>query len=689
MSRSTFVTILLSIFLISLPSRATADEKQYIIHTVERGQGVYSIARIYGVTEADIYAANPGSEKVIRIGQELRIPVSSSKNPNTGNAGNHLVKAGETLYSLARQAGITVEDIFKANPSLESEGLIAGRTIVIPSVSNTVTTPDNGTVNPTSNNTAVTSGNETVAPVSDNATAIASNEAVAKTEAVQTVTADDNERIMTTHVVAKRETIYKICRQYGITQTEFLVANPQFYSSKLQIGNVVKIPYPSSKNETVSQVKPDKRKKKDLEGIFKSKIPSAVKDGAESLGNELESIGAVIGEKAGEVGDFIGDVSGKFAEKAVEEYNVIAEAFTPPDRTIDVALMMPFMLDGVQDQNQRKMVEFYQGVLLAVGEMKKAGTDINLRVYDTGGEYASIESILSKEEMENTDLIIGPKFDSHIADAVRFAESRNIPIVLPIHSSNATRYFNDCVYQLNTPQQYMLDNVVSNLTMQFRRPRLIFIDSEGESEAPVIGKMKEELERTHNPYVTFNMDFSDDSLFVHLANTLSPDMQNIFMLTSNSSAALSSALPVLQLAVREKGPSIETHLFGYPEYQAYAYDHMDEFVELDTWFYSWFYLNSREFDTMRFDSEFRQSFRRQLMQSFPNYAAYGYDTARYFLTGISKYGDRLAENLHRIYSRPVQMGFRFIKDENGSYVNHNTFFVHISDSYTIEKVELF
>ena len=51
-----------------------AQSNGYFLHTVTKGQGLYSISRMYGVTENDIIALNPGSETVIKVGQQLRIP---------------------------------------------------------------------------------------------------------------------------------------------------------------------------------------------------------------------------------------------------------------------------------------------------------------------------------------------------------------------------------------------------------------------------------------------------------------------------------------------------------------------------------------------------------------------------------------------------------------------------------------
>ena len=53
---------------------AIAQENQsYFLHTIEKGQSLYSIASMYGVSQSDIIKLNPGSDEKIFIGRTLRI----------------------------------------------------------------------------------------------------------------------------------------------------------------------------------------------------------------------------------------------------------------------------------------------------------------------------------------------------------------------------------------------------------------------------------------------------------------------------------------------------------------------------------------------------------------------------------------------------------------------------------------
>lgn len=121
----TGIRIILSGILILSAIPLAAQE--YITHKVTKGQGLFSISKIYHVSEDDIIRANPGSESVIKVGQELRIPVGNSNAPTA-----HIIRTGETLYSLAKSNGLTVDELMKANPGIDPGNFKAGNTIIIP-----------------------------------------------------------------------------------------------------------------------------------------------------------------------------------------------------------------------------------------------------------------------------------------------------------------------------------------------------------------------------------------------------------------------------------------------------------------------------------------------------------------------------------------------------------------------------
>ncbi len=109
----------------------------FITHTVEKKQTLYSIAKLYAVKQKDIISANPELSKGLKEGQSIKIPVKELKTDNNTqvqpklNYPTHTISKGETLYSLSKQYDVGIEVIKEVNGGL-TQGLREGETIYIP-----------------------------------------------------------------------------------------------------------------------------------------------------------------------------------------------------------------------------------------------------------------------------------------------------------------------------------------------------------------------------------------------------------------------------------------------------------------------------------------------------------------------------------------------------------------------------
>lgn len=108
--------------------------KNFIIHKVEQGETLYSISRRYGAPLGDVVSQNKIVDNKIDLGQILEIPtVKEIKAPavvTKTEAKIHIVEAKETLYSISRKYGITVDDIKTWN-GLTSNNLSLGQTLKV------------------------------------------------------------------------------------------------------------------------------------------------------------------------------------------------------------------------------------------------------------------------------------------------------------------------------------------------------------------------------------------------------------------------------------------------------------------------------------------------------------------------------------------------------------------------------
>ena len=229
------------------------------------------------------------------------------------------------------------------------------------------------------------------------------------------------------------------------------------------------------------------------------------------------------------------------------------------------------------------MVEYYEGLLMAVDSLKRTGTSIDLYTYNSGPESASLNSILGKSEMKDMDIIFGPLYQQHIKPLAEFAKKQDTRLVIPFTSKDNTVFQNPAVYQINTPQSYLYSEVYDHFVRQFPNANVIFIEaSQGtKDKAEFIKGLKDELRNRSIPMKSLKEDVTVESL----KTVLRTDRENIFIPTSGSNLTLIKILPQLTLLVREQ-PESRIHLFGYPEWQTYTKDHLEAFFELDTYFYS-------------------------------------------------------------------------------------------------------
>jgi spore germination protein len=95
-----------------------------IIHVVKSGESLYSIARFYGATPNKIAAENELSDpNKLVVGQTLVITEGTSK---------HKVQPGQSIYQIASQYGVSVRSILAANPGINPSRLSVGQIINIP-----------------------------------------------------------------------------------------------------------------------------------------------------------------------------------------------------------------------------------------------------------------------------------------------------------------------------------------------------------------------------------------------------------------------------------------------------------------------------------------------------------------------------------------------------------------------------
>jgi hypothetical protein len=228
--------------------------------------------------------------------------------------------------------------------------------------------------------------------------------------------------------------------------------------------------------------------------------------------------------------------------------------------------------------------------------------------------------------------------------------------------------------------------VYDHFVRQFPRANVIFIESAEAADndkAEFIKGLREELSSHFITTATIKEDATEEEITALLKR----EGENIFIPASGSNTMLIKVLPQLVLLTRNQ-PDFTIRLFGYPEWQTYTKDHLDAFFELDTYFYSSFYTNNLLPAAINFTRSYRHWYGKVMEERYPKYGMLGFDTAYFFLNGLSKYGSEFDERMQELNITPIQTGFKFARVNNfGGFINEKVFFVHFTRNYELLKLD--
>ena len=208
------------------------------IYIVKKGDTLYGIANKYGVSVEELKRLNNLGSNSLSIGQVLQIP---NVDVTQGNENIYVVKEGDTLYSIASNYGMSVDELKSLN-NLGSNILSIGQQLVVDNKS--ASTMDTYTVK-----------------AGDTLYSIASKYglSVEELKRLNNLTSDilsigevlnvTNSYVPSTpsnsYVVKKGDSLYSIARRYNISVDDLKAANNKT-SNLLSIGEVLIIPTSTS-----------------------------------------------------------------------------------------------------------------------------------------------------------------------------------------------------------------------------------------------------------------------------------------------------------------------------------------------------------------------------------------------------------------------------------------------------------
>jgi len=523
------------------------DGKQYYIHTVQAGQTVYSIAKAYEVSVDEVFYENPGSKEGISAGQKLWIPVISKENELKEEVKKadfdffyHIVKRGETLYGIARAYDLTQASLRNANPGL-TENLREGQFIKIPSLvtsgKNSANEAENLSMDQVSFNPdiEVITGFRHEVKKGDTTAGIASlyKVDVDKLKAANYGLGDypepgDRLKIpqekkkekkpeYTRYKVKKKETLYSISRQYGLTVDDLLQVNKGL-THDIRVGQVIKIPKKVVTDKYLTFNVPSRTKIKKVAKLYGVPVYE-ITDANPGISNKLypgESVRIPVGDKTITSQEEITENEPAVKEEPAEEvpghiFGRDCQKNLKPSkkRVFKIALMVPLYLEEVDSLDASRFlksehdhfkpfrfIKFYEGALLAVDSLQKQGMHIELYVYDVDQSITKAARAIQNKELRYMDMIIGPFFSRSFDQVALFAGNFGIPIVNPLSFREEIMHKYLSVIKVKPGEKYQQELLQKLLRTEYSGAQVFLISQTAYKAADKLVELQNALRET-------------------------------------------------------------------------------------------------------------------------------------------------------------------------------------------------
>ena len=446
---------------------------------------------------------------------------------------------------------------------------------------------------------------------------------------VSSVTAQQTSTIRGQHKVKKKETVFGISREYGLTIEELIKANPEMNTPgyELKKGMILNIPY----------------SKADIEVAEAAKAAQAAQ-----------------------------------ARKAEEVARAAADDVR--NREIRLGIMLP--LHNINGDG-RRMTEYYRGVLMACDSLKKQGLSIDVHAWNTA-EDGNIYKVLEDPAAAKCDLIIGPLYSKQMDALSAFVTKHDIRLVIPFSINAPQLTTNRNIFQVYQSPTEQNEVIIARFIERFKNYHTVVVDCNDSTSKKGIFTfgLRRQMEQRGMDAVVTNLKSTE----ANFSKAFSRTKPNVVILNTGRSQELGVAFSKIN-GLKANEPELDITMFGYTDWLLYTRTYLENFYKYNTYIPSVFYYNPLSVGTQRFERKYRQNFRSDMQSSLPRFAITGFDHAYFFLKGLHKYGKSFNGADGMFGYPPVQTPLKFERYGNGGLRNRTMMFIHYQPEHTVETIK--
>lgn len=588
----------------------------------------------------------------------------------------YTVEAKEGLYGISRKFDVKQEDIIRLNPEA-NQGLKVGQQLLIP---------------------------------------------VKQQQKANLPT--DGKLQFTQYVVPPKQTIYSICKEFGITQDELEKYNPEIKDG-LREGAVLRIPQKTTATVATSQIQKTQTQQaattqttqeqtvaKDYSNpatayqpsISNNRQPQQVQQQAQiqqattsqvKKSNDSKYIIHVIKPQETlfsisrqyniHVEDIINanpllESTLKIGEEIriplkspfVSPVEVDSLFQRPAAEPVKIAFLLPFF--SFSESSANRFLEFYSGALIAINDAKERGISFEIYTYDTDKTEEKIQQVLASPELKKVDFIIGPAYTNQISYVADFARQNRIYTLIPFSSKVAGIAVNPYLIQFNPGVETEVDFEVEQFTSgQYRNSNIIFIKPQNVDVTDDGWTWTQALQTalTKSGKSYRNIDWTDSNDKSALEAAMKSNQRNLIIFRTDRYPVIQ---PYLSTLTTVSGNYSNTSLFVQYNWLGYSLQ------QSDVVYVSAFLSEMNNSALNVFQQKFSSFFNWDVTYTKPRYDLLGYDLTSCFINELNSGGSKFGLDKTSInYPAGIQSQFLFQRENtNSGFINQRLYMTNTS-----------
>jgi LysM repeat protein len=354
--------------------------------------------------------------------------------------------------------------------------------------------------------------------------------------------------------------------------------------------------------------------------------------------------------------------------------------------SIKATIMLPFRASELDTLSSNEIFEnsklanyvtdFYLGAEMAIDSIRKQGVVLNIAVFDTGKNSTRIDSIIAANDLEESDVIIGPMY----SEEVQFlADKVNTPVIFPVYSKKQSELTARKIIKTSPSKELFMERLLAYIEENFLDGNIIIVGDDTPDSNYNNIRVKNIL-ASRDSIDSLSIIIPEDGYIKKekFTEVLKPNMKNIVVMTTSDNIIVESAINSLISLPEETTATV----FTFDKTSAFNKVDNEKLAQLGFTFVCAEYVREDSYKAIAFNREYLS--KNGALPSF--FAIKGFDITYDILMRLAS-GKDLRSTFGDGHSYRVESKFDYTDEGMQATQNKGLFMVKYNSDLTLTRIK--